>query len=225
MSHRKTEFKDYPSVTSIIGLFDKPGLRYWYGKFGTRECERVSRESKEFGSEVHGLVFNNPECWASSLRTHVVAKNIMDWCDEVGVKRILAEAEVVSHKYKYLGHPDLICNLTKSSDPTRTWILDWKTDSTPESKPHTYDRWRDYGLQLGGYVRAYYEMTGEKIEDGAMIRAVKDPNENPQLDTRFQYHNLFSVWSPEFIKLRKLYDLFKGEAKWKDEFHQSFYNL
>jgi len=225
MSHRPTEFKDYDSVTTIVGMFDKPGLRYWYGKYGTRECERVSRESKSFGSEVHSLVFENPVSWIESLRSHTVARNIVDWCNQAGVKKILVEAEVVSHKYKYLGHPDLICNLTKSSDPGRVWILDWKTDSTPTEKAHIYERWRDYALQLGGYVQAYYEMTGIKIEDGAMIRGVKDPNETPQLDTRFQYHNLYSVWSKEFIKLRKVYDLYKGSDKWKGLFTSSFYGL
>jgi len=46
-----------PAVTHIIGeTLAKPALRYWYGKIGTSEANKIGAESRSFGSAMHKMV-------------------------------------------------------------------------------------------------------------------------------------------------------------------------
>lgn len=47
------EGKDRVSVTTVLSLIDKPGLRYWFGKHGTTECNRLSKLAAGIGTDLH----------------------------------------------------------------------------------------------------------------------------------------------------------------------------
>lgn len=194
-----------PSVTGIIDLYgDKYGLMVWYGKNGWDECNRVKRESAEFGSEVHRIVEEHLKGSDVKLdltkRSNVCAHNIVRWCDETKLKPITLEPELISKQHKYVGHCDAIVTFGDSKTP---FLIDWKSSSKIDII---------YALQLAGYAQAYYEMTGTIVDDAAIVRVEKDPNKTPQFETK-EFHQLFNKYVPLFLHLRELYDFYKSKGK------------
>lgn len=47
--------QSYVSVTKVLAIYPKPWLSYWYGKVGTKEAQRVSKEATEIGTALHEL--------------------------------------------------------------------------------------------------------------------------------------------------------------------------
>jgi len=45
----------YPSITSILALQDKPGLKKWREDVGEKEAKRISKESMRIGTAVHQM--------------------------------------------------------------------------------------------------------------------------------------------------------------------------
>ena len=45
----------YPSITSILALQDKPGLKKWREDVGEKEAKRISQESMRIGTAVHQM--------------------------------------------------------------------------------------------------------------------------------------------------------------------------
>src|SRR4051812_12475871 len=45
-----------PSVTTILGVLDKPGLAIWRGNVGNAEAARISKEATDHGTEILSLV-------------------------------------------------------------------------------------------------------------------------------------------------------------------------
>lgn len=210
MTKRKRETNDekWPRVTDIASIAeDKSGLMYWYGKYGTQECTRIKQESAKFGSNVHKLVEQVLKKEALTIppganREGDCANMIMQWCSEAKVKPVELEIEVKSMIHKFVGHPDAIVTF---GDDDRLWLLDWKSSSKIGDS---------YALQLAGYAIAYEEMTDKRIEDGAIIRVAKDPNADPQFETR-EYHNLLTDYGPLFLYCRELWDFYHHRGKWK----------
>jgi len=196
---------EVPTVTepgNIVG--NKFPLMLWYGKNGIAECNRVKEESGKFGQRVHDLVqtyLETGERPSSETRADQCASLIVGWCDEAQVKPLNIEGELESREYMYVGHPDLI---TTFGDDTRPWVVDWKTSN------HIDDY---YPLQLSAYAQAYKEMTGQVVDDGAIVRVSKDPNAKVQMEI-VEYHNLMTDYFPLFKMARELYDYFNHKQRW-----------
>ena len=45
----------YPSITTILSLQDKPGLKKWRESVGEKEAKRISQESMRIGTAVHQM--------------------------------------------------------------------------------------------------------------------------------------------------------------------------
>jgi hypothetical protein len=168
-----------PSVTQVIGCLDKPALYTWYGKYGNEECNRIKRESAEFGTAVHSLIDNyimkkddvvimpttNPE-----IQNQIMAcvQNFQNWYKNSGMEVISAEPEdaVYSKRYNFQGTWDFI--------GTRNGIMlpaDWKTSN---------QLYPTVGLQLAAYAQLYGENQGwddneifKKFPNGLGVRIDK----------------------------------------------------
>jgi len=198
-----------PSVSGIVDIIDKPGLRYWYGSKGTRECERVKRTSQAMGHQVHKAIelFLKGKSFdeASEGMTNdqqVMLSYLTDWCNKTKIEVLSMEQPLHSEKYRYGGTPDAIATFDKG----KTFcIVDWKTDSVPRDKAETREREAKYSWQLAGYAIAYEEMHKVKINKGKMVRASKDLKFNViEFDT-------LTEAKKEFKMLRKIYRRVKGK--------------
>jgi hypothetical protein len=152
--------KDIPSVTEIIGILDKPFLRYWYGKLGTEECEKIKRESAEYGTSLHEQI----SLWL---------KGVVPLTEEYGALaqafirsynrdpvEVEPEEPYVSKKYGYQGTFDWV---EKDADGTLV-IADLKVTGAMH---------KEHGLQLAAYANLYNEKHGTDINYGRIYRLDK----------------------------------------------------
>ena len=207
---RPSRYKNnWPSVTSIVDIIDKPGLRYWYGKYGTSECERKKRQSQSVGHGVHKAIeeFLSGKSFEEVSRRltndqRVMLSYLTDWCHKTKIKPVAMEEVLYSDKLQYGGTPDVIATF----DGGKTLVIvDWKTDSVPRDKAETREREAKYMWQLAGYALAYEEMFKVKINRGVMVRSSKDLKFNV-----IEFNNLTEA-KKEFKMLRKIYRRVKGK--------------
>ena len=209
MARPKKYKNNWPSVTGIVDIIDKPGLRYWYGKYGTKECEKKKRQSQSVGHGVHkaieeflrGKPFD--ECAAALTNDQrIMLSYLTDWCSKTKIKPIAMEEVLHSEKLKYGGTPDVIATFDGGKTLS---IIDWKTDSVPRDKAEMREREAKYVWQLAGYAIAYEEMHKVRISKGAMVRASKDLKFSV-----IKFDNLTDA-KKEFKMLRKIYKRIKGK--------------
>lgn len=190
-----------PSVTQVIGCLDKPALYSWYGKYGNEECNRIKRESGEFGTAVHEhidqYITRNPKTiiYPDGINMEMVMKcfsNFKVWYDNSGLEVISAEPEdaAISKRYNFQGTWDFFGN--KKGYP---FILpaDWKTSN---------QIYPTVGLQLSAYVQLYGEQQGwtdeeifKKIPNGIAVRIDK---------------KTAKVYEHPFTDLKYYFDVFKS---------------
>jgi hypothetical protein len=203
----------YIRVTEVTSFINAEWYKYWAKSVGIEECERVSKESTDFGKAVHKVAENyligtevpptltNRELFCGGL--------IVKWCKETNVKPIMinnapaVECTLTSEKYGYRGHPDLLCTF---GEDTTMWVADWKTSK--ESR-------LEYPLQMSAYAGAAEEEHGLKINDGVIVRTPSDPNAEKQFETH-PYHDLRTIFFPVFLEGLDIVQFFKRKGKWKE---------
>lgn len=205
------------SATTLPSYLNSSWKEFWFRKYGFEECDRVRDESTVFGKKVHNIVEAYLRGKEIELvgRVGVCAGLIIDWCKQAQVKPLVLpqqfedkagqmamEFQVRSKELLMVGHPDLICTFGDSQVP---WILDWKTSKKMDVS---------YILQVSMYAQGWFEMTGQKINDAAILRVEKDPEEVPQFEA-MEIHNIFDTYIPLLREAKNVHDFFEGRGKWK----------
>lgn len=207
------------SATTLPSYLNAGWKEYWFRSNGFEECDRIRNESADFGKKVHAIVesFLRGEAYtlAPDDRVSTCAGMIIDWCKQAQVKPLLLpsqfgakagqpamEFELVSRELLIVGHPDLLCTFGDSPIP---WILDWKTSKKMDV---------GYVMQVAIYAQCWFEMTGQKINDAAILRVEKDPTVMPQFEP-LEVHNIFEVLVPLVRDAKNVYDFFENRGKWK----------
>lgn len=189
---------NWPSVTGVVGLLDKPFLAFWRGKIGNEEADRISKASAAVGTEVHGLIEavlrdGTTQSCGSSEKVQKCFQAWFEWWQSQSYLVKETEIKVISKKKKFHGTFDAV--LAVGDEPI---LVDWKV-----SKSHDHFRY----LQLAGYAYAYKEMFGVKINEGLIV--VINP-ETFKVSTK----EIKDLWkyTPLFLALRKLYEFVKKEG-------------
>jgi hypothetical protein len=166
-----------PSVTSIIGILDKPQLTRWKmrevakaaiaipGPQGDEPVERFADraieaamsqvgEAADLGSRIHAAIENlmrgGAEEPSEELRPYV--KPVLDWMRQVGVKVTHSEIVLVNAVHGFAGRVDAL--FTWGDAFGKMGILDFKTKKTKEGeKVEAYD---EHTLQLAAYAATHY---------------------------------------------------------------------
>jgi hypothetical protein len=138
--------QQFPRVSTVLGIINKPFLATWRGKVGNQEADRVARVATDWGTRVHAAcaqlcggpaVDEDPELWPT-------VNAFGDWLT-ANVRDVVAcERLVVSRQRHYAGTCDLLATLTDGS----LAVVDLKTSKqlSPE-----------YALQLAAYRLALRE--------------------------------------------------------------------
>ena len=159
------EGKKVPRVTTICGMINKPGLYFWYGKWGTKKCKEISAESTEFGSLFHRLAELrmggqkvNINQYEKPMRGcyHAFKK----WHKQRQFGHI--ETEVILHN-KECGYAGT-CDLAATIDDM-VGVVDWKTGA---------DMYLEHLLQVAAYMVSFKEMTGVTPDFGGVLIVGKD---------------------------------------------------
>jgi len=162
----------YVSVTNVLGIIDKPQLRYWYGKqvylamvkdptLGEKEAlsapYTTSRKAMDRGTTVHSIIEAHKHTGevieSIPLEFRGFAKGYYDWFNTIKPEIVQNEKTVVSRKYKYAGTLDILMRLNG-----KLYVLDIKTSKDGA----VYD---EVELQTSAYINALRE-EGLEIEGG-----------------------------------------------------------
>ncbi len=157
----------YPSVTEIIGVLDKPSLRYWFGQQvyrafaadpGMSEKDalnapyRKSEQAKARGTAVHSIVevaknIEDFEAWLQKQSEIYKGYGMafLQWMKDAHPTIIEHERTVVSRKFGYAGTLDLLATLNGNGQRI---IVDCKTGK---------DIYSEAFLQLSAYRQALKE--------------------------------------------------------------------
>lgn len=182
----------YPSVTEICGIIDKPFLKKWYGKYGTKLCERKMQAAAAVGTEFHDLVsriVNGVTVEPKTRRLKGMCESFTKWYDGAGFVPEVQEFKVISERYKYAGTLDAIGHF---GDGTLV-LVDWKSSSSI---------YPEMAYQLAAYAKAYQEQTGLEINTGWIVQVDKDrpfkvhTKSWSNLDSKFEvFKALLTVYS------------------------------
>jgi len=166
-----------PSVTTIIGILDKPQLTKWkmreaakaaiaipgpqgeepLDRFADRAIEHAMSqvgEAADLGTKIHNAIENlmrgSAEEPSEELRPYV--KPVLDWMRQVGVKVTHSEIVLVNAVHGFAGRVDAL--FTWGDAFGKLGILDFKTKKTKEGeKVEAYD---EHLLQLAAYAATHY---------------------------------------------------------------------
>lgn len=166
-----------PSVTTIIGILDKPQLTKWKmreaakaaiaipGPQGEEPLERFADraieyamsqvgEAADLGTKIHNAIENlmrgSAEEPSEEMRPFV--KPVLEWMKSVGVKVTHSEIVLVNAVHGFAGRVDAL--FTWGDGFGKMGILDFKTKKTKEGeKVEAYD---EHLLQLAAYAATHY---------------------------------------------------------------------
>jgi hypothetical protein len=167
-----------PSVTTIIGILDKPQLTKWKmreaakaaiaipGPQGEEPLERFADraiehamsqvgEAADLGTKIHNAIENLMRGSAEepSEQMQPFVKPVLEWMRSVGVKVTHSEIVLVNAVHGFAGRVDALFTWGDPGAPNMG-ILDYKTTKTkPEQKVEAYD---EHTLQMAAYAATHY---------------------------------------------------------------------
>lgn len=130
--------------------------------------KELSGEGKDLGTRFHDAMDAYHKTGAHPIDPELreAFQNTIAWENLVKVDVVESEKMVYCKTFQYAGTPDLVCDAIFNVDPVRG-ILDYKTyNGKKVKKPTIYPSWKQ---QLGAYVYAYEEMTGDLLDFGGII--------------------------------------------------------
>lgn len=190
----------YDRVTKILNSYPKPALYNWYASKGLKECRRIMKEAREFGTQVHKFIHANlnGDLQASQpkqdeVRMLCTMQEFMKWKNKHSPEPKRLEYSVINKVDMYGGTIDFVGNIDGVMS-----IADWK------SSKDIYD---DYPLQLAAYLRAYKLMhPDENIEEGRIVVFRCDEEGNCKTKSAtysaVQLDKLFQV----FLGVKRIHD-------------------
>ncbi len=189
----------YIRVTSVLSSVDAEWYKYWVKSVGIAECERISRESAAFGTEVHKIVeghLTGEYVVSTNVRQVECANHIIKWLQEIKAKPLHIERELIDKKLGLIGHCDLLAEINGHN-----YIVDFKTSKKVG---------KSYPLQLAAYSYMAERQFKIKIDNGVIVRTPNDPKAEPQFEV-VEYHELKKQYWPIFKQALAVFKYFKGK--------------
>jgi len=159
----------YPSITSILALQDKPGLKKWREDVGEKEAKRISQESMRIGTAVHQMC----EFYLCNyiVKLDKEEKVIRDTFNRIrfllgNINNIVGtEIALYSDLLRVAGTADCIAEY--NGVPS---VIDFKTSRKPKKEVWI----DDYYMQTFAYKLMFEEMTGIEIQQVVILVACID---------------------------------------------------
>jgi hypothetical protein len=166
-----------PSVTTILGVINKPALMPWAAKEGARWFKRgafraTSKEARDIGTAVHkwceqaiNWKLGNGEepTMLTDERAVSAIDGFRDWIAQNNIEWISSEERVYNRQYNYAGTVDAVAYVNDEF-----CVIDFKTSS---------GIWDEYFLQVAAYAEAVAQVHGDAIESAWILRFDKKTGE------------------------------------------------
>jgi len=158
----------YPSITTVLGSGEKPWLKNWKNMLGEDKAKKEMERCATRGTAVHELVekyLNNEEKFTRGYDPqHIKGFNQLKFrLNHINNIR-LQEAGLWSDRLGLAGRVDCI-----GEYEGKLCVIDFKTSNNNKDK----DMILDYFLQCTFYALAWFERTGEPIEDIVILMNVE----------------------------------------------------
>jgi genome maintenance exonuclease 1 len=164
----------YPSVTTVLSILSKEGIKKWRDKIGHSEADRISKRASKRGTAVHEIIekyLDNTPDYASGYLPHVIQSFEDIKIELKNINEIyLQECALYSDHLGLAGRVDCIGKYDSELS-----VIDFKTSRKPKKK-----EWiSSYFMQCAAYAIMWEERTGIPITKLVILIAVD--NARPQV--------------------------------------------
>ncbi len=152
----------FPSVTTILQTYPKgPAFLQWIKDVGN-SAKQIAERAAESGTKVHNaaadLIAGEELIWDDHVHSFEEWNGILRFADfytKFKPKILASEVTTISHKYKYAGTLDIVCEIDG-----KTYLLDIKFGNA------IYDT---YYFQLAAYKQSWEENGGVLIDEMGIL--------------------------------------------------------
>ena len=182
--------KNYPSITTVLGVQKKEGLEKWRKAVGEEAAKWEMGRAARRGKATHTLVEQYLKSETPAIRDVLplglfrLMKPYLDQIDNVQ----LSEEIMYSHKLTVAGQVDCVADYNGKLS-----VIDFKT----ANKERKEDWIENYYIQTCAYAIMYEELFGKRIEqlvilmageDGTMRSFIRDKKDfEPKLEESIKY--------------------------------------
>lgn len=208
----KTPTEPYLSVTSALGVINKPQLAYWYGqqvyyavaanpsldeKAALAAPYKTSNDAKERGSTIHTIIeaFKSTEKHIENIPAHIqpYAFAFYDFMRDHNPTMIAQEKTVFNDTHRIAGTLDIYCKIGETE-----MIVDVKTGK---------DIYQEAGLQLSAYAQML-RSEGKPVKSIAVLLLETGTDGKPTGKYKFQ---TMTEDFDAFLAAKKLYEYVNRE--------------
>jgi ATP-dependent exoDNAse (exonuclease V) beta subunit len=164
--------KKYPSVTSVLGAFNKEFLEKWREKVGEEEAKKISRLAASRGTRLHNVCekfllneldsFSYQSMMPDTKQLFLTLKNHLN--TRVG-KIYALEQALYSDTLRVAGRVDCIAEWDGELS-----VIDFKTSTRTKKE----DWVQNYYMQCALYAQMFEDLTKRPIERIVVLIAVED---------------------------------------------------
>lgn len=185
----------YPSVTSVVSLHSRDGIKQWRKRVGEDEANRVSTKASKRGTDMHSLCEDYIKTGKAepSMFDAEMFSSIRPHLDKIDNIHCL-ETQLYSHHLKVAGTVDCI-----GEYEGRLCVIDFKTASKPKQR----DWIHGYFMQTSAYAVMFEELTGIPVGRLLIVMGVDD--HEPLI-----FEEKRNDWIKQFIEVRNQYTNEKG---------------
>lgn len=193
--YKTPEGNVYPSVTTVLGDYNKEGIQRWIERVGVEEAERIRNTSASRGDAVHKIIeayLLNQEAPSNAMPINMHMFSTMRPIYDKYISKIYGvEVPLYSDYLKVAGRADFVAEFNGVCS-----IIDNKTSLRLKKK-----EWiAGYFMQMSAYAVMVEELTGMAVPQIVVIIGV-DGEREPQVFVE-KRDNYIS----EFIKTRIKYN-------------------
>jgi len=194
----------YPSITTVLGHFNKKGILEWRQRVGEKEANRISTQASRRGTKVHQMCedfINNKldenKFMPTDKETFNSLRNILtDNINNIHCQ----EASLYSDYLKVAGRVDCVAEWNN-----RLSVIDFKTSRKLKKKDYI----SNYFQQGAAYCIMYEERTKIPVDQLVIVIAVD--GESPQI-----FIEKRDTWVPSLREKIKIYGEENGKEGYRD---------
>ena len=192
-----------PSVTTVLGVLNKPALLRWANRLGMEgiDVTKYVDEKADIGQCCHYMIEcdvkdKKPDLSIYSKFVIEKAENSflkwLEWKDGKDIEFISSEMKLVSEKYQFGGTIDIYAKINGALT-----LLDIKTSES--------GIWPEMKFQTAGGYRLLLEENGYRVEKIIILRIGRDENSGYEEEAIENWQ----AYTKVFLLCRQLYDELK----------------
>lgn len=195
----EAEGNKYPSITTMLGYFNRKEIYEWRNRVGHEEANKISAKAATRGTKFHKVVekylLNESLEFKTPLEQQLFinTREYIDLIDDIH----LIEKSMFSHHLRLAGTVDCIARYNEKLS-----VIDFKTATKSKSKEYI----ENYFMQAAAYAIMFEEQTQIPVPQIVIIIAVEGEPSQVFVDRRDSF-------AKQLLKCRDIYEESNGIPK------------